>query len=94
VVGLCVGHATEKGVGEVKPRLPQATVLHVERYDSTHEAAERQAYDTEMAKFSQRNEMQAATWTQRVLGRLGPIKSMGGREKMRAALEKLGFEIR
>jgi len=94
VVGLCVGHATEKGVGEVKPRLPQATVLHVERYDSTHEDAERRAYDAEMTKFSQRNEMQAATWTQRVLGRLGPIKSMGGREKMRAALEKMGFEFR
>ncbi len=94
VVGLCVGYATEAGAGEVKPRLPQATVLHHEHYDAGNELAERKAYDAEMARFSQRHELQAATWTQRVLNRLGPIKSMNGREKMRAALAKLGFEIR
>jgi len=94
VFGLCVGYPTEKGVGEVKPRLPQATVLHHESYDAAHEAAERKTYDAEMAAFSKRHEMQAATWTQRVLNRLGPIKSMAGRDRMRAALAKLGFEIR
>ena len=52
------------------------------------------AYDAEMTKFSARHELQAATWTQRVLNRMGPLKSMNGRERMRAALAKLGFEIR
>jgi nitroreductase len=94
VVGLCVGYATESGTGEVKPRLPQATVLHHEQYDAANERAERQAYDAEMAKFSQRHELQAGTWTQRVLNRLGPIKSMNGRERLRAVLAGLGFEIR
>jgi nitroreductase len=94
VFGLCVGYATEKGIGEVKPRLPQATVLHLERYDASREAAERETYDAEMKIFSKRHELQAATWTQRVLNRLGPIKSMNGREKIRAALATLGFEIR
>ena len=51
-------------------------------------------YDAEMAKFSARHELQAATWTQRVLNRLGPIKAMNGRETLRAALAKMGFEIR
>lgn len=94
VFGLCVGYATDKGAGEVKPRLPQGIVLHRERYDADAEAALRQAYDAEMTKFSQRHELQAATWTQRVLNRLGPIKSMNGRERMRSALATLGFEIR
>jgi nitroreductase len=94
VFGLCVGHAADTGAGEVKPRLPQGIVLHRERYDAGNEAGLRQAYDTEMTKFSRRHELQAATWTQRVLNRLGPIKSMNGREKMRAALATLGFEIR
>ncbi len=95
VVGLCVGYAADaKAEGEVKPRLPQAVVLHRERYDATGEAALRTAYDAEMSKFSARHELQAATWTQRVLNRLGPIKSMNGRETIRAALGKLGFEIR
>jgi len=94
VFGLCVGYATEKGEGEVKPRLPQATILHRETYDATQAAAERKVYDAEMTEFSKRHELQAATWTQRVLNRLGPMKSMNGRERMRAALARLGFEIR
>ncbi len=92
--GLCLGYASEKGVGEVKPRLPQAVVLHHETYDATNADALRKAYDGELEKFSQRNEMQAASWTARVLNRLGPIKAMNGRERMRAALASLGFEIR
>ena len=95
VFGLCVGYAADgKAQGEVKPRLPQSIVLHQERYDAAREAALRVPYDTEMTKFSARHELQAATWTQRVLNRLGPIKSMNGRETIRASLKKLGFEIK
>ena len=94
VFGLCVGYADPKAKNEVKPRLPQSTVLHHERYDAAPETKDRPAYDAEMSKFSARNEMQATTWTQRVLNRMGPIKSMNGRETIRAALARLGFEIR
>ena len=94
VVGLCVGYATDAAQGEVKPRLPQATVLHRERYEASNADAERKLYDEELKKFSARHELQAGTWTQRVLNRLGPIKSMNGRERMRTALAALGFEIR
>jgi nitroreductase len=94
VFGLCVGYATEKGAGEVKPRLSQATVLHHERYDDSGADAERKAHDEEMMRFSARHELQAGTWTQRVLNRLGPMKSMNGRERMRQALARLGFEVR
>jgi nitroreductase len=92
--GLCVGYPTDRGAGEVKPRLPQSTVLHHERYDASREAAQRAVYDAEMSRFSERHELQAATWTQRVLNRLGPLKSMNGRETIRASLKTLGFEIR
>ncbi len=94
VFGLCVGYATEAAAGEVKPRLPQSIVLHHEHYNAGNADARRKTYDGEMAKFSQRQEMQSSTWTQRVLNRLGPLKSMNGRERMRAALANLGFEIR
>ncbi len=94
VFGLCVGYADPRSRNEVKPRLPQSTVLHHERYDSAPEVKDRSAYDAEMSKFSARNEMQATTWTQRMLNRMGPIKSMNGRERIRATLAKLGFEIR
>ena len=88
-----LGSAAE-GVGEVKPRLPQSIVVHHDRYDGDAKATARKAYDGEMAKFAVRHEMQASTWTQRVLNRLGPIKSMNGRERMRTALAALGFEVR
>jgi hypothetical protein len=94
VFGLCVGYATEQATGEVKPRLPQSIVLHQDAYDGRNAEAERKTYDGELAKFAARHEMQAATWTQRVLNRLGPIKSMNGRERMRTALAALGFEVR
>ena len=94
VFGLCVGHADPRSKNEVKPRLPQSTVLHLERYDAAPEVRDRRAYDAEMAQFSERNEMQATTWTARMLNRMGPIKSMNGRERIRATLAKLGFEIR
>ena len=92
--GLCVGHATPAGVGEVKPRLSQGMIVHHERYDASNADAHRRAHDEEMKKFSARHELQAGTWTQRVLNRLGPLASMNGRERMRAALAALGFEIR
>jgi hypothetical protein len=92
--GLCVGYATEQAAGEVKPRMPQAMMLHRERYDASNAQALRKVHDAEMLRFSARHELQAGTWTQRVLNRLGPIKSMNGREKMRTALARLGFEIR
>ena len=94
VFGLCIGYPDPKSRNEVKPRLPQSTVLHHERYDVTPEAQDRPAYDAEMSKFSARNEMQATTWTARMLNRMGPLKSMNGRERIRATLAKLGFEIR
>jgi nitroreductase len=94
VFGLCVGYADPAAKNEVKPRLPQSTVLHRERYDDAPEGRDRPVYDAEMAKFSARNEMQATTWTARMLNRMGPIKAMNGRERIRATLAKLGFEIR
>jgi len=94
VFGLCIGYAAEQAAGEVKPRLPQSIVIHHEIYDPKSTEPERRTYDGELAKFAARHEMQATTWTQRVLNRLGPIKSMNGRERMRAALASLGFEVR
>ena len=94
VFGLCVGYADPASKNEVKPRLPQSTVLHRERYDAAPEARDRPVYDAEMAKFSARHELQATTWTARMLNRMGPLKAMNGRERIRATLAKLGFEIR
>jgi hypothetical protein len=83
VFGLCVGYADPIARNEVKPRLPQSTVLHRERYDAQPERRDRAAYDGELERFSARNEMQATTWTRRVLNRMGPLAAMNGRERIR-----------
>jgi nitroreductase len=94
VFGMCVGYASESAASEVKPRLPQAVVLHREVYDSTHEQAHRAAYDHLMSAFSARNDMSADTWTRRVIGRMGKIASMSGRDRLVSALNAMGFELR
>lgn len=93
VFGLCVGYALPGREGEVKPRLPQDAVLHHEKYDAD-DARHRAAYDPRMAEFSRRNEMQGDTWTQRVIARLGTMKALHGRDKLKDALIALGFPLR
>jgi nitroreductase len=94
VFGMCVGYASATDEGEVKPRLPQEVVLHREIYHASGEAARRAEYDALIAAFSARNDMAADTWTRRVIGRMGKIAAMGGRDKMVAALHAMGFPLR
>ncbi|WP_241671184.1 nitroreductase family protein [Dankookia rubra] len=94
VFGLCVGYPKPGAEGEVKPRLPQSIILHRGRYDASAETTVRAAYDTEMSSFSQRNEMAADTWTARVIARIGTIKALRGRDRLAAALNALGFQLK
>ncbi|WP_374441086.1 NADPH-dependent oxidoreductase [Stella sp.] len=94
VFGLCVGYAEPAATGEVKPRLPQSAVLHRETYGIGDERAQRAAYDGLMGAFSRRNEMQADTWTERVLARIASIRSLRGRDRLKPALRALGFPLR
>jgi len=93
VFGLCVGHALPGREGAVKPRLPQAAVLHHETYDAD-DAGLRAAYDPRMEEFSRRQEMAGSTWTQRVIARLGTFKALHGREKLKEKIIALGFPLR
>jgi nitroreductase len=92
--GMCVGYASATAANEVKPRLPQDVVLHQETYDATGERGRRAAYDTLLGAFSARSEMAADTWTRRVIGRMGKIAAMAGRDKLTATLHAMGFELK
>ena len=94
VFGLCVGYAKPGAESSVKPRLPQDVVLHHERYSAAGDEAHRDVYDKALAAYSKTHEMSQYTWTERVLNRMGPIKSMSGRDKLKAAIESLGFPLR
>lgn len=94
VFGLCVGYAAPDVANEVKPRLPQSMVLHHERYGVRDEQAQRAAYDAKMAAFSARNEMSMDSWTRRVIGRMGTLSALNGRDRLVAVLHALGFQLR
>ncbi len=95
VFGMCVGYPTEAAFGEVKPRLPQEVILHRETYEvPVDEAQRRSAYDRLIGGFSVRNEMATDTWTKRVIGRMGKLAALSGRDKLVATLQAMGFELK
>lgn len=93
VFGLCVGYPKTGAESSVKPRLPQPAVLFHERYDASREEELRKSYDDELARFSKAHEMSQYSWTERVLNRMGPLKSMSGRHTLKSALRALGFPL-
>lgn len=94
VFGLCVGIPDPATPSAVKPRLPQAAVLHHERYDSTHEPTHISAYDTDLQAFQHEQAMKPQGWSDLVLNRMAGIDAMSGRHALRDALHALGFELR
>ena len=47
-----------------------------------------------MGAFSARNDMAADTWTKRVIGRMGKIAAMSGRDKLVGTLNAMGFDLK
>ena len=94
VVGLCVGYADEAVPSGVKPRLPQSVVLHHGHYDTAREAEGCAQYDRAMEAFSGSVERSRYSWTERVVGRLGRVSALAGRDRLREVLAKLGFPLR
>ena len=94
VFGLCVGYPAPGAASEVKPRLPQAAILHHGTYSHAEEPAHVAAYDEKLAAFSGRFEMAQTTWSGRVLNRMGKLKGLAGREKLSGVLKAMGFPIR
>lgn len=94
VFGLCIGYAAPNVTNEVKPRLPQDVIVHRDQYGVANEKALRDSYDEKIAAFSERHEMSRDNWTKRVLGRMGKIAALSGRDKLVAAINALGFDLR
>jgi hypothetical protein len=94
VSGLCVGYAAAGDPGKIKPRLPQAAILHHEQYqaDAWHPFVG--AYDEAMRAFSVATARPLQGWTERVTQVLEALKSPGEHNRLRAALERSGFTLR
>lgn len=94
VFGMCVGYEDPAQVVQVKPRLPQAAVLHREQYSL---AAQRKAiadYDEVMAAFYATQGMKQPDWTSTVANRVKSAEALNGRDRLLQALNAMGFKIR
>jgi nitroreductase len=94
VFGLCVGYPDEARPTQVKPRLPVEVVLHREQYDAPSQEAAIAQYDETMGEFQTAQGLSAAGWTARSLPRWRSRESLHGRDRLREALNALGFELR
>ena len=56
-----------------------------DRRKAASETALRRTYDGTLEAFSLRNGMGAVDWSKRAINRLGTIKALSGRDRMRAA---------
>ncbi|UKJ66119.1 NADPH-dependent oxidoreductase [Cellulosimicrobium cellulans] len=90
VVGLVVGHPDPAGGERVKPRLPQAAVLHAERYRVADQEQHVAAYEERIAPFY-RDEGLDGGWHDRVVDRLRVPGALRGRAHLRPTLAALGF---
>ncbi|MBV9862162.1 MAG: NADPH-dependent oxidoreductase [Alphaproteobacteria bacterium] len=92
--GMCVGYPDPAAPADIKPRLPQAAVLHREQYSTAAQDAAFAAYDGRIRAFQREQGMRETDWTLQSVNRVKTAASLHGRDRMRAALATLGFQLR
>lgn len=95
VFGLCVGWPDPARPAAIKPRLPQAAVLHRERYSAENELLAVEQYNMTMQRFYQEQQMRVeGDWAEHSAKRVAGPESLSGRHTLRDVLRKLGFVLR
>lgn len=94
VFGLVVGRPDATRPVAVKPRLPQSVVLHHETYDPGRQAAAIAAYDKTARAFQEEQGQDPVGWRALVLARGRSAAALNGRDRLKAALRRLGFALK
>jgi len=92
--GMCIGYPDPALPADIKPRLPHAAVLHREQYSAAPQSEACAAYDARLVEFQREQRMKEIPWTELATDRVKTVQSLHGRDRMRAALNALGFPIR
>lgn len=93
VFGLTVGYPDPDVVTDVKPRLPQSSVLFHETYAGTTET-DLGTYDDVLKAFQAKQKMPQAGWTAPISKRIENAEALKGRAEMMTTLRALGFPIK
>ncbi|WP_352684467.1 NADPH-dependent oxidoreductase [Mesorhizobium sp. M0184] len=94
VFGLTVGYPDLLAATDIKPRLPQAVVLHRERYRSEPDPDDLAAYNQRLRSFQQEQAMPVVDWTELVSNRIGSKAALKGRNHLGEVLKALGFKLK
>lgn len=92
--GMCVGYPDPAVPVDIKPRLPQSTVLHMEQYQTASEADDVDGYDTRIVAYQVKQGRGDKPWSKTATTRVRGPESLTGRHRLREALENLGIEAR
>lgn len=95
VFGLCLGHPDPARPSAVKPRLDPGVILHEERYQSpgATERGEFARYDQVMHGFQASQGMPRTDWTTQSATRVKGAESLSGRDRLKLAIQALGFRL-
>jgi nitroreductase len=92
--GMTVGIPDPAQRPDIKPRLPPSVVLHHDRYDPVGEADAIAAYGRAAAEASAAAGRPARDWSEDAIRRVAGPQTLSGRDRLRAALDALGFALR
>jgi nitroreductase len=92
--GMCVGYPDPAKPADIKPRLPLEAVLHREQYSPDGHTATVAAYDARLVEFQREQGMRENPWTELATNRVHTAQSLHGRDRIREALNTLGFPVR
>lgn len=92
--GMTVGYPDPDIKTDVKPRLPQSAVLHLEQYGEAARDAAHSDYDDTMRLFQKNQGMAERGWTKVVAGRVGDKGALKGRDLLTGIVRQLGFKLR
>jgi hypothetical protein len=95
VFGMCVGYPDPNVATAMKPRLPQSAVLHRESYKLSEQDEAIAHYNEVMKAFYTEQQMKVTgDWAEHSSKRVATSSSLSGRDRLREALNNLGFELR
>lgn len=94
VFGLTVGFPDPAVPAGAKPRLPQTTVLHRERYERETPQDDLADYNRVLRSFQAEQAMPLIDWTDQVRNRIGTVESLKGRHVLSDVARRLGFKLK
>lgn len=95
VFGMCIGYPDPDKPAAIKPRLPQAAVLHHETYNREVQEEAVASYNEIMDRFyREQNMTTAGQWDMHSLNRVRGPEAMNGRHRLKEALNQLGFQLK